>query len=108
MLINQLIEQSATIRVPRPSYDDVNRLLAAAVVSHQFCSILLNDPVRAIQDGYAGEHFTLSADEYEMIIAIRSSSLSDFAEQLCKALPRLYAPFDTSRSNYVGTGSLPV
>jgi len=108
MLINQLIEQSTTTQVPRPSYDNVNRLLAAAVVSRQFCSILLNNPVRAIQDGFAGEHFALSADEYEMIIAIRSSSLPDFAEQLCKALPGLYVPFDMSRSNYVGTGSLPI
>jgi hypothetical protein len=108
MLINQLIEQSTTIRIPRPSYEDVNRLLAAAVVSRQFCNSLLNDPVSAIQDGFAGEHFTLSADEYEMIIAIRSSSLTDFAEQICKALPGLYAPFDTSRSNYIGAGSWPM
>jgi hypothetical protein len=108
MLINQLIEQSTTIRVPRPSYDDINRLLAAAVVSRQFCSILLSDPVRAIQNGFAGEHFTLSADEYELITAIRGSSLSDFAEQLCKALPGLYAPFESSLSNYTNTGSWPM
>jgi hypothetical protein len=108
MLINQLIEQSTTVRVPRPDYDDVNRLLAAAIVSRQFCSILLTDPVRAIQDGFAGEHFTLSADEYELIIAIRSSSLSDFVEQLCKALPGFYTSFETSRSNYIGAGSWPM
>ena len=108
MLINQLVEQTNTVRVPRPSYDEVNRLLAAAVVSSQFCSILLNDPIRAIQEGFAGEHFNLSADEYEMIIAIRSSSLTDFAEQLCKSIPGFYVPFDTSRSNYAGTGSLPM
>jgi hypothetical protein len=107
MLINQLVEKSTTIRVPRPSYDNINRLLAAAVVSRQFCSILLNDPVRAIQDGYAGEQFTLSADEYELIIAIRSSSLTDFAEQLCKTLPGLYKPFESSLPNYASTGSWP-
>ena len=108
MLINQLIEQSTVNRIPRPNSDDVNRLLAAAVISRQFCNILLNDPARAIQEGFAGEHFTLSADEYELIIAIRSSSLTDFAEQLCKALPGLYTPFETSRSNYIGTGSWPM
>ena len=31
MLINQLVEQTNTVRVPRPSYDEVNRLLAAAL-----------------------------------------------------------------------------
>jgi hypothetical protein len=108
MLINQLIEQSTTLRVPRPSYDDVNRLLAAAVVSCEFCNILLNDPGRAIQEGFAGEQFTLSADEYELVTAIRSSSLTDFAGQLCKALPGLYTPFEASRSNYIGTGSWPM
>jgi hypothetical protein len=107
MLINQLIEKSTAIRVPRPSYDDINRLLAAAVVSRQFCNILLNDPVRAIDDGYAGEQFNLSADEYELIIAIRSSSLTDFAEQLCKALPGFYKPFESNLPNYANTGSWP-
>ena len=108
MLINQLIEQSTNIRVPRPNYDDINRLLAAAVVSRQFCSILLNDPVRAIEDGFAGEHFTLSAGEYELIIAIRSSSLTDFAKQLCKALPGFYTPSESSISSYANIGSWPM
>jgi hypothetical protein len=108
MLINQLIEQSTTIQVPRPNYDNINRLLAAAVVSRQFCNILLNDPVRAIQEGFAGEQFNLSTDEYELIVVIRSSSLTDFAEQLCKALPGLYAPFEANLSSYTGTGSWPM
>jgi hypothetical protein len=108
MLINQLIEQTTTVRVPRPSYDNINRLLAAAVVSRQFCNILLNDPVRAIQEGFAGEQFNLSADEYELIIVIRSSSLTDFAEQLCKVLPGLCTPFEANLSSYIGTGSWPM
>lgn len=108
MLINQLIEQSTSIRVPRPNYDNVNRLLAAAVISRQFCNTLLNDPVRAIQEGFAGEQFTLSTDEYELVTAIRSSSLTDFAEQLCKTLPQHYAPFEANLSNYTGASSWPM
>jgi len=108
MLINQLNEQASAVRVHKPSCDNVNRLLAAAVVSRQFCHILLNNPARAIQDGFAGEQFNLSADEYELIVGIRSSSLPDFAAQICQGLPQIHAPFETNLSSYAGTNSWPI
>jgi hypothetical protein len=108
MLIDQLNKPSTAIRVPRPGYENVNRLLAAAVVSRQFCHILLSEPARAIQEGFAGEQFTLSADEYELVTAIRSMSLADFAGQLRKALPGQYAPFEAQPSNYTNVGSWPM
>jgi hypothetical protein len=82
--------------------------LAAAVVSRQFCKTLLNDPARAIQDGYAGEQFALSADEYDLIVGIRSKSLPDFAAQLSQALPALYTPVESHPTNYSDTGSWPI
>lgn len=61
---------------------DMNRLLTAAVVSHKFCSLLLNDPIEAIAKGYNGETFELTAEEVQLLHAIKASSLRDFVKQL--------------------------
>ena len=87
MLTHQLFEQQVTVRNGHEEHSDINRLLAAAVVSHQFCNLLLSDPARAISTGYAGEHFSLSADEYDLVLSTHASSLPEFAQQLCKHLP---------------------
>jgi hypothetical protein len=104
MLIDQLNKQSPTVQVPRPGYENINRLLAAAIVSPQFRNTLLSEPGRAIQEGFAGEQFALSADEYELVTAIRSTSLTDFAEQLCRVLPGLYTRFEAHLSTYTAPG----
>jgi len=87
MLTHQLFEQHVAVRNGHEEHSDINRLLAAAVVSHQFCDLLLSDPARAISMGYAGEQFSLSTDEYDLIISTHASSLPEFAQQLCKRLP---------------------
>ena len=87
MLTHQLFEQQVTVHNGHEEHSDINRLLAAAVVSHQFCNLLLSDPARAISTGYAGEHFSLSADEYDLVLSTHASSLPEFAQQLCKHLP---------------------
>ena len=87
MLTNQLFEQHVTVRKEHTDHSDISRLLAAAVVSRQFCSLLLSDPARAISAGYAGEHFSLTADEYDMVISAHGATLPEFAQQLCKHLP---------------------
>lgn len=61
---------------------DMNRLLTAAVVNHKFCSLLLNDPLEAVAKGYNGETFELTAEEVQMLHAIKASSLRDFVKQL--------------------------
>jgi len=61
---------------------DMNRLLTAAVVSHKFCNLLLNDPLDAIAKGYNGETFELTAEEVQLLHAIKASSLRDFVKQL--------------------------
>jgi hypothetical protein len=87
MLTNQLFEQHVTLRQSRGEHSDINRLLAAAVVSRQFCSLLLSDPAKAISMGYAGEHFALSSDEYELILSARGGTLQELAQQICKYMP---------------------
>ncbi|RPH62232.1 MAG: hypothetical protein EHM81_02650 [Chloroflexi bacterium] len=84
---SQIIEQRVAPRSIRSDFSEINRLLAAAVVSRKFCALLLSDPARAIAQGYAGEQFFLSADEYNLVLFAERSSLQEFARQLCEYAP---------------------
>jgi len=90
--MNQVINQQVTVRKALSDSTEINRLLAAAVVSSQFCNLLLTDPARAIEEGFAGERFNLSDEEQDFILALHVPSLKEFAAQLCEHLPRHYAP----------------
>lgn len=70
---------------PSPS-DGLSRIFAAAVVSRQFCQMLLRDPQTALQNGYLGETFKLSEQERNLLFSIRADSLSDLACQMNRAL----------------------
>lgn len=61
---------------------ELNKLMAAAVVSEAFRKLLLSEPEMALKQGYNGEQFHLTAEEQELILSIRASSLADFAQQL--------------------------
>ena len=87
MITSQLFEQRVAVRTSRLNSTEINRVLAAAVVSRQFCALLLRDPARAIAQGFAGERFSLSTDEYNLVLAARGSTLSEFAAYLCRYLP---------------------
>jgi hypothetical protein len=63
---------------------ELSRLLTAAVVNREFCNLLLANPTIAVETGYNGEPFDLAAEEQELILSIRATSLADFAEQLTK------------------------
>ncbi len=88
MLTSQTFEHQITVRAAVPDFTEINRVLAAAVVSRQFCALLLNDPARAIAQGYAGEQFFLSPDEYHLILSVRGATLPEFAKQLSEYAPR--------------------
>lgn len=60
----------------------ISRLLTAAVINPKFCCLLLTDPMSAIQAGYAGEIFELTAEEIEQICLIKAGSLQEFSTQL--------------------------
>jgi hypothetical protein len=61
---------------------ELSRLISAAVVSREFCNLLLADPAVALATGYNGEAFHLATEEQELITSIRATSLADFAKQL--------------------------
>lgn len=65
-----------------PNNGELSRLITAAVVNREFCSLLLTNPEQALKDGYKGEAFILNSAEQSLICSIEATSLADFANQL--------------------------
>jgi hypothetical protein len=61
---------------------ELSRLISAAVISKEFCSLLLTNAASALESGYNGESFRLATEDQELVLTIRAASLSDFALQL--------------------------
>jgi hypothetical protein len=57
-------------------------LIAVAVSNRHFRQLLLTDPGKALATGYRGETFALSEEERSWVLAVRASSLQEFAQQL--------------------------
>jgi hypothetical protein len=61
---------------------ELSRLITAAVISTQFCELLLRDPGQALAKGHSGETFCLSVEEQAWVLSIQARSLPEFAAQL--------------------------
>jgi hypothetical protein len=72
------------VRSTNFSRPEVSRLLTAAVISHSFRSMLLNDPAKAIAGGYSGERFQMDSAEKHQVTSIHASTLAEFATQLAE------------------------
>ncbi|MDO9545531.1 MAG: hypothetical protein Q7J07_02130, partial [Pelolinea sp.] len=46
-----------------PGKNEYSRILSAAVINNHFRQMLLNDPVKAISNGYSGEQFKINSEE---------------------------------------------
>ena len=66
---------------------DIERLIAAAIVNRDFRTLLLKDPALAIANGFNGETFDLPPREKALILSINASSLVEFARQLQTSQP---------------------
>jgi len=107
MLVEQMINpQIRTIQNTRPTQTEVNRLLAAALISKQFCNLLLKDPARALQQGFAGEHFSLSSDEQDFILSLHVASLQEFIAHVCDHLSNHYIAAQASTPTQYNEGNL--
>jgi hypothetical protein len=88
---------------------EISRLLTAAVVNARFRTLLLNDPTRALANGFNGESFRFTKDEYERILSIKAQSLADFANQLTEQRgPKAYRKpvlLGVDRRVYLPTGT---
>jgi hypothetical protein len=63
-------------------YDELNRLLCAAVVSKSFRNMLLANPEIAVTSGYQGETFNLSKEDQGWLYSIRPTNLVDLAANM--------------------------
>jgi hypothetical protein len=61
---------------------EMNRLLAAAVVSPEFRKCLLENPLMATKTGYNGTAFRLTDEEQAYISKIQAATLIEFAAHL--------------------------
>jgi hypothetical protein len=77
-------ERQPKLRSPDVSPDSraLNGLICAAVVNQKFHDLLLGDPTTALQTGFNGEQFLLTAEEQELVLSIQAASLADFAAQV--------------------------
>jgi hypothetical protein len=75
------IQTSAQVDYPS-SYDELNRVLCAAVVSKSFRSMLMANPTLAVSSGYQGESFNLSNEDRSWLSSMHPTSLIDFAADL--------------------------
>ena len=79
-----MLKQFNTTTSPKRqlSSSEYSRILSAAVINSHFRRMLLNDPVKAISNGYSGEQFNINNEEKVRLSVIRATSLADFATQL--------------------------
>lgn len=83
-LMNPLFEMKTESHetYPRQCSAEISRILTAAVINKRFQKNLLENPIRAIDGGYGGEHFHLSIRERKMMASIKANTIEDFASQL--------------------------
>lgn len=63
----------------------LSSVFAAAVVNREFRNMLLQNPRSALENGYLGEQFLLSAEEHSLLTSIQATSLTDLAQQIIVA-----------------------
>jgi hypothetical protein len=90
MITNPILLSDLPILVGEPSSypNGLARLLAAAIVSKEFRRTLLDSPERALEEGYQGETFLLSKEEYDSLLSIRAASLTDLARRMTLMLSK--------------------
>jgi hypothetical protein len=82
--------------------NDINRLMAAAVIDRDFCNLLLSKPAAAIGQGYYGEKFQIAPETQKQIDTIRARSLSEFAQKLT-SYPNPYNSNQIDQNNKLAT-----
>jgi hypothetical protein len=59
--------------------DEMNKVLAAAIVDEKFRDLLLANPDAIMLGGYNGHTFNLGSEEVNFILSVQAVSLTDFA-----------------------------
>ncbi|MFQ6015868.1 MAG: hypothetical protein ACE5NP_10555 [Anaerolineae bacterium] len=63
-------------------YVELDRLVCAGAINGQFRQLLLEDPLRAISNGYYSESFSLTDEELDMVTSLRVREFQEFAKQV--------------------------
>jgi len=64
----------------------LNRVFTAAVVDQPFREALLHEPAQALANGFLGQPFLLTKEEFDLITSIRAETLPDLAKQVRRAM----------------------
>ena len=86
MLDKPSVQNILSLQIPSTfdNLTELSRLLAAATINHRFCCLLLEEPELAIRNGFQGETFLFTPEEFALILSIRAESLADLANQLVR------------------------
>lgn len=83
MITSNTFTTKLPFRVGSPDpHAGLGSVLAAAVVNREFRGKLLQNPKAALENGYMGEPFLLSAEEHSILTSIQATSLTDLAQQI--------------------------
>ena len=87
MLTTTSLKKTAPLAMnPASLHAGLSSVFAAAVVSRNFCRLLLSDPEQALRQGYMGKSFALSPEDASLIVSINAQSLPDLAQQVVQTL----------------------
>lgn len=80
-LVNGNADPDATLH-RRSRNRDVSRLLSAALVSPKFLQMVLQQPERALAEGYMGQRFDLDAGDRAIVCSGQANTLQGLASAL--------------------------
>ena len=63
-------------------HEGLNQLICAAVVNNGFRETLLQNPAKALATGYFGHNFSLTSEEWDLVVDIQAQRFEDFAAQV--------------------------
>jgi hypothetical protein len=71
---------------PLDPHPGLSSVFAAAVVNQNFRKMLLNEPEKALKQGYLGKSFALSQEDASLLVSLNAKSLTDLAKQVVHTL----------------------
>ena len=71
---------------PHDAHPGLSSVFAAAVVNQNFREMLLNEPEKALKQGYLGKSFSLSQEDASLLVSINAKNLTDLAKQVVRTI----------------------
>lgn len=82
MITKTRTSRSITTSQHEADLTSLRRLLTAAAIDSAFCTLLLQNPMQAVMDGFGGEDFILTEASLKAIATLRAKSLPEFINLL--------------------------